>query len=144
MSEVVAGNSGTFRVREAAATPAASFLPADAVRNEKVGKEGGYLIIATKAQLDCYLERIQEQLPSWLRRFVLWLRQPSSRIVRIIVSALLILGGVFSFLPLLGVWMLPLGLIIISQDLPFLQAPLLRAFQWIETTWQRRPWRRLR
>jgi hypothetical protein len=103
------------------------------------------LISTTKAQLDCYFERIEEYLPSRLCRFFLWLRRPSSRIVRILVSALLILGGVFSFLPVLGVWMLPLGLIIISQDLPFLQAPLLRAFQWVETTWERwRPWRRPR
>ena len=31
------------------------------------------------------------------------------------------LGGIFSFLPLLGVWMLPLGLLLIAQDVPFLQ-----------------------
>jgi hypothetical protein len=100
------------------------------------------LIGTTKAQLDCYFERIEEHLPSRLCQFFVWLRRPSSRIARIFVSALLILASVFSFLPVLGVWMLPLGLIIISQDLPFLQAPLLRAFQWIETTWERwRPWR---
>ena len=99
------------------------------------------MISTTKAQLDGYSERIEEYLPSWLCRFFLWLRRPSSRIVRILVSALLILGGVFSFLPVVGVWMLPLGLIIISQDLPFLQTPLLRAFQWIEMTWERlRQW----
>jgi hypothetical protein len=116
----------------------------DFTASEK-SREGGYLINATKAQLDCYFVRIEEYLPSWLCRFFLWLRRPSSRIVRILVSALLILGGVFSFLPVLSVWMLPLGLIIISQDLPFLQAPLLRAFQWIETAWERsRPWRRPR
>ncbi len=32
--------------------------------------------------------------------------------------------------------MLPLGLIIIAQDLPFLQPPLVRIFQWIERKWE--------
>jgi hypothetical protein len=92
---------------------------------------------ATKAQLDGYFERIEEHLPARMCQFFRWLRRPSSRVVRILVSALLIVGGTFSFLPVLGTWMLPLGLIIISQDLPFLQAPLLRAFQWMDMTWER-------
>ena len=41
-------------------------------------------------------------------------------------------GGFFSFLPILGVWMLPLGLMLIAQDLPFLQKPLVKAFKWVE------------
>ena len=36
-------------------------------------------------------------------------------------SILLILGGIFSFLPVLGLWMLPLGLLLIAQDVPLLQ-----------------------
>ena len=100
------------------------------------------MISATKAQLDCYFERIEGHLPSRLCQFFLWLKQPPNRSVRIVVSALLVLGGVFSFLPVLGAWMLPLGLIIISEDLPFLQAPLLGALQGIEMTWERlRGWR---
>jgi hypothetical protein len=97
---------------------------------------------AAKAELDGYFERIEEHLPGWLCRFFHWLRLPSSRIVRILVASLLIFGSLLSFLPVLGVWMFPLGLIIISQDLPFLQRPLVRAFRWIETTWARwRQWR---
>ena len=95
---------------------------------------------ATRAQLDCYFERIEERLPLRLCRFFHWLRQPSSQLVRILVSALLVLGGLLSFLPVFGMWMLPLGLIIISQDLPFLQRPLVRAFQWIEMKWERWRW----
>ncbi len=67
-----------------------------------------------------------------------WLRQPSSRLVRIPLSALLILGGIFSFLPILGLWMLPLGLLLIAQDIPFLQKPLARALGWIERKWMAR------
>lgn len=41
-----------------------------------------------------------------------YLRQPQSRqsrIGRLPVAAFLIAGGAFSFLPVLGLWMLPLG-----------------------------------
>ena len=51
------------------------------------------------------------------RRF----RLPRSRTARIGLGTLLVLGGVFSFLPVLGVWMLPLGLLVLSQDLSFVR-----------------------
>ena len=41
---------------------------------------------------------------------------PRSRLGRVIVGALFILGGIFSFLPVLGEWMLPVGLLILSVD----------------------------
>ena len=37
---------------------------------------------------------------------------------------LLIFGGIFSFLPVLGLWMLPLGLLLFAQDVPVLQKPM--------------------
>jgi hypothetical protein len=44
--------------------------------------------------------------------------------VRLPLALMLILGGVFSFLPVLGVWMLPLGLLLLAVDLPFLRGPI--------------------
>jgi hypothetical protein len=88
--------------------------------------------------LNLYLDRIGRFLPAWFCRFVIWLRRPSRVLMRIAISLLLVLGGLLSFLPVLGLWMLPLGLVILSQDLPFLQRPLLRSFQWIERKWPRR------
>jgi hypothetical protein len=44
-------------------------------------------------------------------------RLPQSRIARLALGGLFILGGIFSFLPILGLWMLPIGLLILSQDL---------------------------
>lgn len=41
---------------------------------------------------------------------------PKSRILRLFFGALLIVGGVFGFLPILGLWMLPLGLIYLAVD----------------------------
>ena len=39
--------------------------------------------------------------------------------VRSIVGLLLMVGGVFGFLPVLGFWMFPLGLGFIALDIPF-------------------------
>jgi hypothetical protein len=88
-----------------------------------------------QAELDRHLAWFETRLPQGPARFVGWLRKPSSRFVRIPLALLLILGGVFSFLPVLGLWMLPLGLLLFAQDLPFLQRPTLRALGWIERKW---------
>ena len=43
------------------------------------------------------------------------------RVVRLPMALLLILGGCFSFLPVLGVWMLPLGIMLLAVDVPFIR-----------------------
>jgi hypothetical protein len=85
-----------------------------------------------RRELNRYVDRLGAYLPDWLCRAVKWLRRPDRFIARIFVSLVLVVGGLFSFLPVLGLWMLPLGLIIISQDLIFLQRPLVRVFRWTE------------
>ena len=46
------------------------------------------------------------------------IRLPRNRVGRIIVGVLLIILGFFGFLPVLGFWMIPLGLAILSYDIP--------------------------
>ena len=41
---------------------------------------------------------------------------PKSRLARMSVGTALIGGGCLGFLPILGFWMVPLGLLILSQD----------------------------
>ena len=43
---------------------------------------------------------------------------PRSRPLRIAAGVLLVLMGLFGFLPVLGFWMIPLGLAVLSVDLP--------------------------
>jgi hypothetical protein len=43
---------------------------------------------------------------------------PRNIFLRVLLGVGFILGGIFSFLPILGVWMLPLGLMILSIDFP--------------------------
>jgi hypothetical protein len=94
---------------------------------------------AERPDFHVLIERFEARLPHELARRSRWLRQPQSRIVRIPSAALLTLGGVFSFLPVLGIWMLPLGLILVAVDVPVMRPPLARVLHWIERKWPGRP-----
>jgi hypothetical protein len=76
------------------------------------------------------------RLPSWLQNPVRRLRQPSAKWIRIPAGLLLILGGFFSILPILGLWMLPLGLFLLAEDIAPLKRATDRILAWIE---HRRP-----
>ena len=85
-----------------------------------------------KNEIDRHFAWFEGKLPSKPARFVGWLRKPSSRYARMPIGTLLIFGGVFSFLPVLGLWMLPLGLLLFAQDVPVLQKPTARTLGWLE------------
>jgi hypothetical protein len=93
--------------------------------------------MAAAEELKKYYEFLEQRVPAKAARFLRWLRKPSSLWARVVVAFLLIFGGIFSFLPVLGLWMLPLGLILIAQDVPGLQEPLLAALRWTEGKWKR-------
>jgi hypothetical protein len=86
------------------------------------------------ARLDRQFERIGRQVPA-TAGFLRWVRRPHMHIVRIPLALLLILGGVFSFLPILGLWMLPLGLLVLAVDVPPLKKPvgdsIVRLQRWV-------------
>ena len=46
---------------------------------------------------------------------------PVSRKLRIIVGIALIVGGILGFLPVLGFWMIPLGLLVLSSDIGWIR-----------------------
>jgi len=92
----------------------------------------------SRKELDRHFAWFQDKLPPGPARFVGWLRKPSSKLVRIPLAILLILGGIFSILPVLGLWMLPLGLVLFAQDVPILQTPMANALGWIERKWEER------
>jgi len=96
------------------------------------------LSVNYQIELDRHFAWFEGKLPAGPARFVNWLRRPSSRLVRIPLALLLILGGIFSFLPVLGLWMLPLGLLLFAQDVPMLQPPLIRTLAWVERKWTER------
>lgn len=82
------------------------------------------------------LERLIDKLPRSSQSRVRWLRRPSSRWVRMPTGILLIGGSLLSLLPFFGLWMLPLGLILLAEDIPPLRRARDRLLDWIE---RRRP-----
>ena len=78
------------------------------------------------------LERLIDRLPRNLQATVRWLRRPSSRRVRMIGGVLLIAGSLLSILPVFGLWMLPLGLVLLAEDIAPLRQARDRSLDWIE------------
>ncbi|MDY8109794.1 hypothetical protein U0C82_11655 [Fulvimarina sp. 2208YS6-2-32] len=46
---------------------------------------------------------------------------PQSRWLRMTIGVLMVLGGLLGFLPILGFWMVPVGLVVLSIDLPYVR-----------------------
>jgi len=59
---------------------------------------------------------------------------PRSRALRIVIGTLLILGGVLGFLPVLGFWMVPVGLLVLSYEFAMVRRWRRRLVVW----WERR------
>lgn len=92
------------------------------------------------AAWDARTERLLARLPTRIGSAVAWLREPSRHVVRFSAGTLLVLGGIFSILPVLGIWMLPLGLALLAEDMPGLKPRLERVARWGDRHW--RTWRR--
>jgi hypothetical protein len=88
-------------------------------------------------RLNRMLDRLERQLPAWISRPLRWLRAPGLRWLRIPLGVLLMIGGVLSILPILGLWMLPIGLLLLAQDIPFLRRPTRRGLLGIERRYVR-------
>jgi hypothetical protein len=58
------------------------------------------------------------------------MRLPQSRLLRTVIGVLLIVGGILGFLPVLGFWMIPLGLLVLSHDSPFVRRQRRRLAVW--------------
>lgn len=86
----------------------------------------------SQTELDREISRISRRLPDRLARLLHHCHNGASRWVRIPIGLGLIVGGVFSFLPVLGVWMIPLGLVVMAKDVPPLRRPMARMLAWIE------------
>jgi hypothetical protein len=91
-----------------------------------------------RAEIDRHFAWFETKLPPGPAKFAGWLRKPTSKLVRVPLALLLVLGGICSILPVLGLWMLPLGLILIAQDIPFLEKPVAHFLGWLERKWTER------
>lgn len=59
---------------------------------------------------------------------------PRSRALRITIGVILIFGGILGFLPILGFWMVPLGLLVLSYEFAMVRRHRRRFVVW----WERR------
>ena len=66
-----------------------------------------------------------------------WLISPSALLLRLPLAVLFIIGGI-SFLPVLGVWMLPLGILLIAVDVPPVRRWVVKSWPWVELRWRLR------
>lgn len=92
-------------------------------------------------RLERCFQRLERDLPRPVAGFLRWLRRPGTVWMRIPLALLLMAGGVFSFLPVLGLWMLPLGIALLALEVPPLQKPVCRLIIWGERKWRRHKWR---
>lgn len=64
------------------------------------------------------MSKLRERLTGAVRRVVHWGDAHVPRGIRSGLGVLLMLGGVFGILPILGFWMIPAGLALIALDIP--------------------------
>lgn len=57
---------------------------------------------------------------------------PKSRPLRLVIGVLLVILGTLGFLPVIGFWMIPLGIIVLSIDVPPIRRARRRFVIWRE------------
>ena len=71
---------------------------------------------------------------AWIRgqskSVIEWIRRSVPRGLRLVIGLLLIVGGVLGFLPILGFWMIPLGIAIAALDVRPLSQALMKLMRW--------------
>ena len=99
--------------------------------------------------LDRAFRGLERETPDTIAHILRWLRDPKSRWIRLPLGILCIIASFFWFLPVVGLELLPIGLLLIAEDVPFLRRPAARMMLWLEEKWVRlrrryREWKRAR
>ncbi len=88
--------------------------------------------MGAKPDFHAEMDRLQDRLPGWLRWLMRSARKPDAVWLRVPLAVVLIGGGIVgTVLPILGFWMIPLGLVLVAVDLPFLHGPFARLLAFI-------------
>ena len=74
------------------------------------------------------MDRFQNNVPAWLGHSLKHVRGERAIWVRVPTGVALTCGGVLGFLPLpiVAIWMLPVGLALLAHDIPTMRRPMAR------------------
>ena len=136
MAEIHNTSPECERDRNNAAPSMSTLHPPEETAAQEAERDGD----KDRKRLDRLFAKVGAMLPRSADRALRRLREPQARWVRIPAGFLLILGGIFSILPVLGLWMLPLGLLLLAVDIPSLRRPIGKVIVVLQRRWA--TWRR--
>jgi hypothetical protein len=84
----------------------------------------------SRPDLERELERLSELLPGWAQ-WAANIPRGQNRWVRVPAGVALTVGGSLWFLPVVGLWMLPIGLATLAVDVPPMQRPMTRVLGYV-------------
>jgi hypothetical protein len=87
--------------------------------------------------LNLAFSQLQEVLPARAARWLAWLHSPRAIWVRVPVGLLCTAASALWFMPIIGIEWLPLGLLLLAQDLPFLRKPVGQLILFLIRQWRR-------
>lgn len=87
--------------------------------------------------LDRAFDGLEHESPDRISRAIHSLRDQKARWIRLPLGIAFIVASFFWFLPVAGIEMLPIGLLLIAQDVPCLRRPVGRMVCWLEHKWVR-------
>ncbi|MGE0258349.1 MAG: hypothetical protein AB7H71_09055 [Alphaproteobacteria bacterium] len=94
--------------------------------DERFGRRAGAAFGAAVYRIaddDPRLERLIRRLPERRQGSIRWLRSPAARWVRVPLGLLFVFGSFLFILPIFGLWMLPVGLLLLAEDVSALRRP---------------------
>jgi len=72
------------------------------------------------------MDRLQNHIPSWVGHSLNRLRGKGALWVRVLTGVALLGAWCFLPLPIVGIWMLPVGLALLAHDIPMMRRPMAR------------------
>jgi hypothetical protein len=89
-----------------------------------------------KRKLDQAYDELESQAPDRVARAIRWLRDPKGKWVRLPLGLLIIAANLAGpLVPFLGIEFVPIGLLLIAQDVPPLRRPVADMTLWLERKW---------
>ncbi|MGA0393711.1 MAG: hypothetical protein ACO3MW_06575 [Rhodospirillales bacterium] len=85
------------------------------------------------SQFKSRMAEFKREIEIVARKVTRWSHDSLPPGIRSIVGVLFFIGGCFGFLPILGFWMIPVGVMLIMLDLPFLRHRVIRWMNELDT-----------